>query len=124
MPRSIQAEPLDSVIPAWSAGIQVDMDVSGGILATLDAGYPCRHDAEIHFHPLWTLRKIKNHSVVKIPVRLRDNRLYHSKASASRRRDLHELLIQLGHQYHELTVGLNFREEGASCRRWPRSEFS
>ena len=100
------------------------MDVSGGILATLDADYPCRHDAEIHFHPLWALRKIMNHSVVKIPVQLRDNRLYNSKASACRRRDLHELLIQLGHQYHELTVGLNFREEGASCRRWPRSEFS
>ena len=101
------------------------MDVSGGILATLDAGYPCRHDAEIHFHPLWALRKIMNHSVVKIPVRLRDNRLYHCKASARALRwDLHELLIQLGHQYHELTVGLNFREEGASCRRWPRSEFS
>jgi hypothetical protein len=33
------------VIPAWSAGIQVDMDVSGSVLANLmDAGYPCRHD--------------------------------------------------------------------------------
>src|SRR5215510_559376 len=28
----------------WSAGIQVDMDVSGGILASLDAGHPRRHD--------------------------------------------------------------------------------
>jgi hypothetical protein len=28
------------VIPAWSAGIQVNMDVSGGILAALDAGHP------------------------------------------------------------------------------------
>jgi hypothetical protein len=27
---------LDSVIPAWSAGIQIDMDVSGGILAIID----------------------------------------------------------------------------------------
>jgi hypothetical protein len=35
---------LGCVIPAWSAGIQVDMDVSGSILASLDAGYPCRHD--------------------------------------------------------------------------------
>src|SRR2546428_10751245 len=31
--RSVQAEPLDCVIPAWSAGIQVDTDVSGCILA-------------------------------------------------------------------------------------------
>ena len=31
----MQTEPLDCVIPAWSAGIQVDMDVSGGILANL-----------------------------------------------------------------------------------------
>ena len=41
------------------------MDVSGGILATGYLGYPCRHDAEIHFHPLWALRRIMNHSVVK-----------------------------------------------------------
>jgi len=34
---SLQAELLDSVIPAWSAEIQIDMDVSGGILAHLDA---------------------------------------------------------------------------------------
>jgi hypothetical protein len=27
--RSVQAEPLGCVIPAWSAGIQVNMDVSG-----------------------------------------------------------------------------------------------
>src|SRR6478672_3889211 len=32
------------VIPAWSAGIQADMDVSESILANLDAGNPCRHD--------------------------------------------------------------------------------
>ena len=31
-PASVQAEPLDCVIPAWSAGIQVEMDVSGRIL--------------------------------------------------------------------------------------------
>ncbi|HEX2261186.1 MAG TPA: hypothetical protein VHJ56_06100, partial [Candidatus Binatia bacterium] len=37
---------LDCVIPAWSGGIQIDMDVSGGILASLDAGYPCRHDGD------------------------------------------------------------------------------
>ena len=39
-----KAEPLDGVIPAWSAGIQADMDVSGRIRAKLDAGYPCRHE--------------------------------------------------------------------------------
>jgi hypothetical protein len=30
--RSVQVECLDSVIPAWSAGIQADTDVSGRIL--------------------------------------------------------------------------------------------
>jgi len=25
------------------------MDVSGRILASLDAGYPCRHDEDLHF---------------------------------------------------------------------------
>src|SRR5262245_51810325 len=49
---------------------------------------------------------------------------YNTKASACCRWDRHELLVQLGHQYHELTVGLNFREEGASCLCWPRSKFS
>jgi hypothetical protein len=34
-PRSVGAEPLDDVIPAWSAGIQADMDVSGRIFAKL-----------------------------------------------------------------------------------------
>jgi hypothetical protein len=47
-----KAEPLDCVIPAWSAGIQFDMDVSGRILANLDAGYPCRHDEDLYFHVL------------------------------------------------------------------------
>ena len=32
--RSVQVEPLDCVIPAWSAGIQADTDVSGRILRT------------------------------------------------------------------------------------------
>jgi hypothetical protein len=40
------------VIPAWSAGIQIDMDVSGGVLANLGAGHPCRHDEDLHFHVL------------------------------------------------------------------------
>ena len=52
MKITVQAEPLDVVIPAWSAGIQVDMDVSEGILAKLDAGNPCRHDDDLHFHLL------------------------------------------------------------------------
>ena len=40
---------LDRVIPAWSAGIQIDTDVSASILANLDAGYPCRHDEVCNF---------------------------------------------------------------------------
>jgi hypothetical protein len=43
---------LDCVIPAWSAGIQLDMDVSEGILASLDAGNPCRYDEDLDFHVL------------------------------------------------------------------------
>jgi hypothetical protein len=50
--ESLQAELLDSVIPAWSAEIQIDMDVFGGIPAHLDAGHPCRHDEDLHFHNL------------------------------------------------------------------------
>jgi hypothetical protein len=42
--------PLGSVIPGWSAGIEIDMDVSGGILANLDAGNPCRHDEDPRFY--------------------------------------------------------------------------
>jgi hypothetical protein len=41
---SVSSNSPNCVIPAWSAGIQVDTDVSGSILADLDAGYPCRHD--------------------------------------------------------------------------------
>jgi hypothetical protein len=48
-PRLSQAKPFDYVIPAWSAGIQIDMDVSGGILAHLmDAGMT----KALHFHVL------------------------------------------------------------------------
>jgi len=36
----VKAQASNSVIPAWKAGIQVDMDVSGSVLANLDAGYP------------------------------------------------------------------------------------
>jgi hypothetical protein len=35
---------LGAVVPAWSAGTRVHMDVSGGIPAGLDAGSPCQHD--------------------------------------------------------------------------------
>jgi hypothetical protein len=51
-PRSAQAASA-SVIPAWSAGIQANMDVSGSILAGLDAGYPCRHDEDLRFPVVW-----------------------------------------------------------------------
>jgi hypothetical protein len=40
----IKQSPLDSVIPARRAGIQINMNVSESILASLDAGYPSRHD--------------------------------------------------------------------------------
>jgi hypothetical protein len=54
--------PLDCVIPAWSAGIQADMDVSGSILANLDAGYPCRHD-EVRIFIFCGERRIITHFV-------------------------------------------------------------
>jgi hypothetical protein len=60
-----KAEPFDCVIPAWSAGIQVDMDVSGRVRATLDAGYPCRHDEDLVFPCSVDERKLMNHLVVK-----------------------------------------------------------
>jgi hypothetical protein len=50
--KNIFAEPLDCVIPAWSAGIKADMDVSGCILANLDAGNPCRARRRSDFHVL------------------------------------------------------------------------
>ena len=37
------------------------MDVSEGILANLDAGNPCRHDDDLHFHLLSAERKLMNH---------------------------------------------------------------
>jgi hypothetical protein len=44
---------LQLVIPAWSAGIQIYMDVFGHLLANLmDAGNPCRHDEDLHFDVL------------------------------------------------------------------------
>jgi hypothetical protein len=41
------------------------MDVSGGILANLDAGYPCRHDEDLRFYASLGERKLMNHFVVK-----------------------------------------------------------
>jgi hypothetical protein len=52
------------VIPAWTAGIQVYMDVSGRIRASLDTGNPCRHDGDLHFHAV-AERKIMTYSAVK-----------------------------------------------------------
>jgi hypothetical protein len=40
------------------------MDVSGSVRASLDAGYPCRHD-ERWFSCSVSERKIMNHFVVK-----------------------------------------------------------
>jgi hypothetical protein len=40
----------NGVIPAWTAGIQIDMEVSAGILTNLDAGNPCRHDSDLIFY--------------------------------------------------------------------------
>ncbi|GEM_PF-1835775 len=40
------------------------MDVFGRILANLDAGNPCRHDDDLHFHVLRGERKLMTHFVV------------------------------------------------------------
>jgi hypothetical protein len=45
--------PFNCVIPAWSAGIRVDMEVFGRVHADLDPGNPCRHDENRLFHVLW-----------------------------------------------------------------------
>ncbi len=45
------------------------MDVSGSILASLDAGYPCRHDEYRHFSFSVGERKVMNHFVMNIPSR-------------------------------------------------------
>jgi hypothetical protein len=55
--------PLDCVIPAWSAGIQVYMDVSGRVFARLDAGHPCRHDGDLYFNFFVGERNIMSHLV-------------------------------------------------------------
>jgi hypothetical protein len=66
----LKQTPLYSVIPAWNAGIQAYMDVSGGILANLDAGNPCRHD-EISIFSSVGERKIMNHFVVITHARMK-----------------------------------------------------
>jgi hypothetical protein len=43
------------------------MDVSGGILASLDAGHPCRHDEDPAFSFSVGERKIMIHFVVRTP---------------------------------------------------------
>jgi hypothetical protein len=40
------------------------MDVSAGILASLDAGNPCRHDEELVLSSLVSERELINHFVV------------------------------------------------------------
>jgi hypothetical protein len=40
------------------------MDVSGGILANLEAGHPCRHDEDLAFSYSVGERKIMKHFVV------------------------------------------------------------
>jgi hypothetical protein len=42
-----------------SAGIQIDMDISAGILVSLDAGYPCRHDGNLYFHAQYERKLMK-----------------------------------------------------------------
>src|SRR5262245_42127972 len=87
----------------------------------------CRYTASvsvaIFMSPLLSFLPHTSAATSSSPVRDR-SQAYTDTRSECRRRDLHELLVQLGHQYHELTVGLNFREEGASYLCWPRSEFS
>ena len=39
-----------SSMECWNPG---DMDVSGCVLANLDAGFPCRHDGDSSFLDLW-----------------------------------------------------------------------
>jgi hypothetical protein len=46
-------------VECWN---QVDTDISGSILADLDAGYPCRHD-EVYIFIVAGERKLINHFV-------------------------------------------------------------
>ena len=51
--RAVEADPFHCVIPAWSAGIQADMDVTEASWRTW-VPQSMRHDDDLHFHPLWT----------------------------------------------------------------------
>jgi hypothetical protein len=51
----------------WNPG---DMDVSGRILRTLDAGHPCRHDEVLHFDTLIGERKLMKHSLINLRARI------------------------------------------------------
>jgi hypothetical protein len=57
--RSLKEEVINSVIPAWRAGIQVDMDVSGSVLADHAAMTNAGVSSSVGE------RKIMNHFVVK-----------------------------------------------------------
>jgi hypothetical protein len=35
------------------------MDISAGILVSLDAGYPCRHDGNLYFHAQYERKLMK-----------------------------------------------------------------
>ena len=43
-----------SVMPAWTAGIQVRKDASGDIHVNLDSGTPCRNDEIEEYLPKLT----------------------------------------------------------------------
>jgi hypothetical protein len=38
-----------------------------GIRTQLDAGNPCRHDEDLHFHPLWESKRMKHFVVDASP---------------------------------------------------------
>ena len=63
--RSVQVEFLDCVIPAWSAGIQADTDVSGRILRTWMPAIHAGMTSSL-FSCFVGERKIMNHFVRKI----------------------------------------------------------
>ncbi len=68
-PSVILVQLLDCVIPAWSAGIQADMDVSGRIFANL---MPAIHASMTKFAFSFSVgeRKVMNHFVVYRGFRL------------------------------------------------------
>jgi hypothetical protein len=40
------------------------MDVFEGILVKMDAGHPCRHDGELHFHSLWASVRLNHFMLI------------------------------------------------------------